>query len=64
LHDLGPPDQGTMEYGWSNYPIVEPMHHIRSETPFFTTYASNYREGGLRFSNYFLQMLVPVKFGV
>ena len=64
LRNLGPPNQGTMEYGWSKYPSIEPVHFIRSKTPFFTTYASNYRKGGLRLSNYFLQMLVPLKFGV
>jgi len=53
-----------MKYGWSNYLSIEPMHNIRPKAPFLATYASNYHKGGLRFSNYFLQMLVPVEFGV
>jgi len=64
LHGLGTPHQGAMKYGWSDYPSIEPMHHIMHKTSFFPTRASNYRKGGLRFIDYFLQMLVPGKFGV
>jgi len=44
LYDLGPPDQGTITYGGSYYPSLEPMHHIRSKTPFPTTCASDQRK--------------------
>ena len=31
---------GRIKYGGSYYPSIEPMHHIRSKTPFLTTCAS------------------------